>query len=163
YACALFPLAAAVTALLVVRAAGESRGLGLALAAAFALTHLPGNALPWLLATPKPPPANPPRPVHAVLHVPGSLRDALLRTALLGFAHELGETSPGTDAILIDFLRATARPGDIVVTNYAWEPLYFHTRMPQGDKVLESYPIYAAARAAGLPEYVFSPDAARWV
>jgi hypothetical protein len=98
-----------------------------------------------------------------VLHVPGSLADEVARTELLGFARELVESSPGTDSGVIAFLRENARRGDVVVTNYAWEPLYFHTRLPQGYKVLESYPIYRAAKEAGLPDYVFRPDAARWV
>jgi len=163
YACALFPLAAATTAVLVARAAGGARALELALVLLFALTHAPANLVPWLIVAPAPPPANPPRPVHAVLHVPGSLADKLVRTELLGFARELVESSPGTDSGVIAFLRENARRGDVVVTNYAWEPLYFHTGLPQGYKILESYPIYATAKAAGLPDYVFRPDAARWV
>ncbi len=163
YSCALFPLAAATTALLVARASAGSRTLGIALIAVFALTQVPANFVPWLLVAPRPPPAEPPRPVRAVLHVPDRLVDKLLRTELLAFAHELVDWSPGTDSRLIAFLRANARRGDVVVTNYAWEPLYFHTGLPQGYKVLESYPISAAAKAAGLPAYVFRPDDARWL
>ena len=163
YSCALFPLAAATTALLVARAAAGARVLGIVLVAAFALTHVPANLVPWLMVGPHPPPANPPRPVRAVLHVPERLTDKLVRTEILAFARELVEWSPGTDSSLIAFLRENARPSDVVVTNYAWEPLYFHTHLPQGYKVLESYPIYAAAKAAGLPDYVFRPDDARWV
>ena len=161
YSCALFPLAAATTAILVSRAG--ARALQIALVAAFALTHVPAYCLPWLVVAPRGAPEEPPAPVRAVLHVPGRLVHKLLSTELLAFAHELVDWSPCTDSRLIAFLRKNARSSDVVVTNYAWEPLYFHTGLPQGYKVLESYPIYAAAKAAGLPDYVFRPDDARWV
>src|SRR5262245_32099907 len=164
YSCALFPLASATTAVLVARAAGGRRALEFALVLLFALTQVPANLFPWLLIPPRPRPAQqPPPPVHASLHVPGSLVDKIVRTELLGFARELVETSPGTDSGVIAFLREHARSGDVVITNYAWEPLYFHTNLPQGYKILESYPIRAAALEAGLPDYVFRPDSARWI
>ena len=163
YSCALFPLASATTAVLVARAAGGRRALELAIVLVFALTHVPANLVPWLIVAPRTRPANPPRRVHASLHFPGSLVDKIARTELYGFARELVETSPGTDSFVIAFLREHARSGDVVVTNYAWEPLYFHTGLPQGYKILESYPIRAAALEAGLPDYVFRPESARWL
>jgi 4-amino-4-deoxy-L-arabinose transferase-like glycosyltransferase len=163
YSCALLPLAAATTGLLVVRAAAGARAPALLLAAGFVLTHVPGNLLPWLLIEPRPAPPEPPAAQWAALHVPARSVDKVVRRELVGFAGELVGSSPGTDSRIIAFLRANARPGDVVVTNYAWEPLYFHTRLPLGYTVLESYPIRAAAEAAGLPDYVFEPERARWV
>ena len=39
----------------------------------------------------------------------------------------------------------------------------FRTNLPQGLKLLPDYPVSAAARAAGLPEYVFGVEGARWL
>ena len=50
-----------------------------------------------------------------------------------------------------------------MITNYAWDPLTFHVGLPQALKILESYPIYADARRAGLPDYVFGVEGARWL
>jgi hypothetical protein len=163
YTNALLPLGAAATALLIVRAVRGARAPAWALAALFALTHLPGNTVPWLLIEPRPAPAERPDPPHAALHTPPRAIDRVLRTELGAFARELAGSAPGTDAKIIAFLRANAQPGDVVVTNYGWEPIYFHTPLPQGYKVLETHPILAAARAAGLPDYVFGPERARWL
>jgi hypothetical protein len=171
YANALLPVGAAVTGILVARASSDPRrspparyaGTAVAIAALFAGTHLPGRSALWLLTDPAPPPEDPPAPARTAMHAPKSRIDELLRTELAAFARELVATSPGTLARTVVFLDANAAPGDRVVTNYEWEPLYFHTRLPQAYKVLESYPILAAARAAGLPDYVFEPDTARWL
>jgi hypothetical protein len=50
-----------------------------------------------------------------------------------------------------------------VITNYEWEPLYFHTSLRQGLKIMPHYPAYAAARRHGLPEYVFGVEGVRWI
>jgi len=163
YTNALLPLGAAATGVLIARAARGAALPALAIAALFATTHVPGNLALWAITKPMPSPDDPPAPQHAALHRPARRVDEILRTELGAFARELVAWSPGTDSRIVGFLRAHADPGDRIVTNYAWEPLYFHTGLPQADKVLESYPIYAAARAAGLPDYVFAPDTARWL
>lgn len=163
YTNALLPIGAAATGVLIARAAGGATLPALAVAALFACTHVPGNLALWALTKPMPAPADRPAAPHAALHRPARVVDEIVRTELGAFARELVQWSPGTDARIVEFLRSHAQPGEQVVTNYAWEPLYFHTGLPQAYKVLESYPIYAAARAAGLPEYVFSPDGARWL
>ena len=163
YTSALLPIGAAVTGLLIARATAGARPAAVAAAALFAFTQIPWNLALWMLVPPKGAPAEGPTQPEAALHTPMRWVDKLLRTDLLGFAHELVESSPGTDSLIVEFLRANARPGDVVVTNYAWEPLYFHTGLPQGYKVLEDYPIYAAARAAGLPDYTFGLEQTRWL
>lgn len=163
YTNALLPFGAAATGVLIVRAANGAWLPALAIAAAFAFTHVPGNLALWAVTRPMPAPEDRPAPPHAALHRPARLADTIVRTELGAFARELVESSPGTDSRIIDFLRSHAQAGDRVVTNYAWEPLYFHTGLPQAYKVLASYPIHAAAREAGLPEYVFTPDSARWL
>ena len=62
-----------------------------------------------------------------------------------------------------EFLRRYAQPGDVVITNYEAEPLYFYTRLPQGLKILANAPIYEAARRQQLPDYIFGVARARWI
>jgi hypothetical protein len=158
YACGLLPLAAGIGGLLVARAA---RGR-VAFAASLALlgfTHLPANAVWWPVAPALPQPG----PARAAVHLPAPGWPRIVRSEWLGFARELRETDPGTVSAVADLLARQAGPDDRLVTNYAWDPLYFHTRLPQALKVLPGYPIRDAARAKGLPEYVFSPEGARWL
>ncbi len=96
-------------------------------------------------------------------HNPEHVLDRVLRTEQLDYIRSLFEPNPGTIAGIVDFLNANAGPRDIVITNYEWEPLYFHTRLPLGMTVLPSYPIWAAAKKHDLPDYVFTDKGARWV
>ncbi len=159
YACALFPLAAGATGVLMVRASAGRPVILAVLVPLFVATHLPGNALWWLRLPDR---ANPGLTSIAP-HVPRGLTARLLRTEWIGFGRELRDPEPGTVSEIVAFLRERAREGDIVITNYAWEPIYFHTRLPQGLKVIPGYEIQAAARRAGLPEYVFGVERARWL
>jgi len=129
----------------------------------FACTHLPGRSLLWWITDRAPAPEDPPAPTRTALHAPAHRIDEVLRTELAAFARELVAESPGTVARVVRFLDANAAPDDRLVTNYEWEPLYFHTRLPQAYKILDGYPIRAAAKEAGLPDYVFAPDTARWL
>ena len=159
YNCALLALGASASALFAVRA---SRGRPLALAAillVLGFTHLGSNALPWLWLRP----AAYPSLESAAPHVPATLVAKLFRTEWLGFARELRERETGTVSDIVEVLRRVATPGDRLITNADWEPLTFHTGLPQALKVLPSSPILDAARRAGLPEYVFGVDEARWV
>jgi hypothetical protein len=79
------------------------------------------------------------------------------------FARDLFHENIGTLGRCVEFLRQHAVSGDLVITNYESEPLYFHTRLPQGMKIMRQDPIYDAARSYGLPEYIFGVDHARWV
>jgi hypothetical protein len=81
----------------------------------------------------------------------------------LAFWLDLFKTNPGTIANVSSFLHEHAQSGDKLITNYEWEPLYFHTRLPQALKILPDYPIYAAAKSKGLPSYTVDVDQARWV
>jgi hypothetical protein len=139
-----------------------SRGRPIALGAivlVLGFTHLGSNAIPWLWLRPM---AYPSRE-SAAAHVPATFVSKLFRTEWLGFARELREREPGTVSVIVEVLRQEATPGDRLITNYDWEPLTFHTRLPQALKVPETSPILAAARRAGLPDYVFGVDGARWV
>ena len=156
---ALLALGAGVTGLLIARASRGNLALGVTLVALFAATHLPANAWLWPLAgTSQRPTEN-----SIAVHAPRPGWDRLFRSEWPGYARELIEPNPGPDSRIVRFLREHAAPDEIVITNYAWEPLYFHTNLPQGLKLLPDYPVSAAARAAGLPEYVFGVEGARWL
>jgi 4-amino-4-deoxy-L-arabinose transferase-like glycosyltransferase len=96
-------------------------------------------------------------------HTPPQLVDRVLRTGLVAYVQSLFVAEPGTTAKIVEYLKQHAAPNDIVVTNYGWEPIYFHTGLAQGMKILPTYPIYDEARERQLPSYVFSPEGARWV
>jgi 4-amino-4-deoxy-L-arabinose transferase-like glycosyltransferase len=132
----------------------------LALMLVFGFTKL-GRITPWTLWAE--PTALRSAEAPITFHVPPRAIDAVFRTGQIGYIQSLFDDDPGTTGRITDFLRQHAAPSDIVVTNYAWEPIYFHTQLPQGMKVLPSYPIYAAARDAGLPPYVFGADGVRWI
>jgi tetratricopeptide (TPR) repeat protein len=99
----------------------------------------------------------------ATFHQPPRPLDRVLRTTQVQFVRSLGRPNRGVIASVSDYLNANAAPRDIVITNYAWEALYFHTSLPQGAKISTSFPIYRVARARGLPEYVFGADKVRWI
>lgn len=116
---------------------------------------------PWTIW--EEPSAHRDRSTAVTFHVPERLIDRVFRTAQPAFLDSLGRTNAGTTGRIVEYLQRHAAADDIVVTNYAWEPLYFHTGLRQGMTVLPSYPIYSAARDRKLPEYVFRPDGARWI
>jgi 4-amino-4-deoxy-L-arabinose transferase-like glycosyltransferase len=158
YVCAVLPLAAGVTGTLVVHACRGRPAIMVAVLGLLVLTHLGGNAIPWLLS-----PDPGPRVGVRSAHMPRGAVAKVLRTEWLGFLRGLWETSPGTDSTIVEFLRRHATPADRVITNYAWEPLYFYTGLPQALKVLPEYEIYPAAQRADLPAYVFGVEGARWL
>jgi hypothetical protein len=140
-------------------AAGRTRVL-VALVLLLAATTL-GRITPWTLLQDGPTPLR--STAVARLHLPTHPLAAVIRIAPLAFARELVLDNRGTLARISAYLNAHARPQDIVITNYEWEPLYFHTRLPQGYKILPRYAIRDVARQQGLPGYVFSVDGARWL
>ena len=75
----------------------------------------------------------------------------------------MATANTATVANVSDFLRAHAGPRDVVITNYGWEALYFHTGLPQGAKLSPQFPIYEVAKARALPDYVFGASRVRWI
>jgi hypothetical protein len=159
YAVGLLPLAAAVTAVLAVRAAGASRLRLALLLALFVATHLPGASLLYLLFSR----GSAHDATGIGFHQPKGAAGPWLRREWPGYLRELRGSDPGTVAGIVDYLARHAGPDDLLVTNYEWEPLAFHTRLPQALKILPDYEIREAARAAGLPDYVFEATDARFV
>lgn len=159
YVVGILPLAAGVTGVLAARAS-RSSNLGLAaLLVLFTATHLPGASL--LFA------AFPKGIVHdrtgLTFHQPQRPIGPWLRLELPGYLRELSKTDPGSVTWIAEELAKRASPEDILITNYEWEPLYFHTNLRQGLKIFPEHEIVEAARAQGLPSYVFEAKGARWV
>jgi hypothetical protein len=159
YVTGILPLAAGITGVLAARASGSSN-LGLAaLLVLFTATHLPGASL--LFA------AFPNGLAHdrtgLGFHQPQRPLGPWLRLEVPAHLRELWETDHGSVARIAEQLATRADPEDILITNYEWEPLYFHTNLRQGLKIFPEHEIAAAARAQGLPSYVFEAKGARWV
>src|SRR5206468_13049435 len=97
-------------------------------------------------------------------HLPSYVIERFLNTRQQSiFLSALFQSNLGTVANVCAFLHDYADAGDKLITNYEWEPLYFHTRLPQALKILPDYPIYQAAKLKVLPTYVFEFDHVRWV
>ncbi|HTY16105.1 MAG TPA: glycosyltransferase family 39 protein [Myxococcota bacterium] len=158
YACALLPLSAAVTGLVIARAAAGRNALYAGLLALFAATHLAGNALPWLALGETQRVAD-----VAAVNVARRLPDKLLNTQWWAFVRGLGVRDPGTLPAIVELLKENAEPGQVVLTNFGWDNLYFYTRLPQAMRISPKAPVREAALALGLPRYVFGPDGADWV
>lgn len=154
----LIPLIAMIAAILVAKVCRGRFAIALALLCIFGFTNL-AALTPWIFAEEKAPIGKDEIGVHAQT----KLVDRFFNTGLWLFLGDLWRENPGTVGKTCKFLQQFAKPGDVLITNYEWEPLYFHTRMPQALKILRDYPVYEAARRQGLPEYVFGVDHVRWV
>lgn len=96
-------------------------------------------------------------------HPPAEMIDYFFARGELLFVTGLRQENRGTTAMACGFLSEHAQPQDKLITNYDWEPLYFHTALPQALKILPDYPVYEIARRNRLPPYVFGVGNARWV
>lgn len=96
-------------------------------------------------------------------HVPEKFVDRFFGSGLFKYVPDLWRENPGTVATTCKFLRANAKPGDVLILNYGWNPTYFCTRLPQAMAILPDYPVYQRARELGLPEFVFGSDHPRWI
>ena len=160
YTPAVLPFMAIVVAILIARASELRWRPWLALFLVFGFTKL-GRVTPWTFW--EDPAAKRPREAVVAFHNPERAVDRVLRTGQIAFLQSLTSSNTGTLGQVVEYLRQNATREDVVVTNYAWEPLYFHTGLKQGMTVLPSYPVYQAARERGLPDYVFGADGARWI
>jgi hypothetical protein len=151
-------VAAAVTGLLVARASGGRSALYAALLALFAATHLAGGALSWLVI------GESRRIAGATsVHVPREFSGKLLNEQWWDFVRGLGVRDPGTLPPLAELLRRDAKPEDVVLTNFGWDSLYYYTGLAQGMRIAPKAPVRSAARALGLPAYVFGIDHTDWL
>lgn len=157
---ALIPLTVLMVAILIARIAGRNRLALIALVLLFTFSRA-GQVTPWAAAA-NPTPILDPEAL-ATFHVPDRWTDRLLRTTQVQFIRSLTRSNPGTIANVSQWLSTHAEPGDVIVTNYEWEALYFHTRLPQAARISPSFPIYQVAKARALPAYVFDPERVRWI
>ena len=160
YTAAVVPLVALVAGMLIAKVSRGKPAVWISLLAVFILTRF-DQIVPWTswntsgifrfgqytVAT----------------HVPSTPLNRFIDTGLLRVGCNLWNGNPGTMGRSCEFLRRNAQPGDVVITNYESEPLYFYTRLPQGLKILANAPVYEAARGQHLPEYVFGVARALWI
>jgi hypothetical protein len=160
YALPVLVLTMAIVGMLAVKVSGARWRVWAAIMILLCTTKI-GRLTPWTLPG-GPPPAGPSTAI-ALTHVPADWVVALFRVAPIALVRDFVGENRGTLAGVSEYLNAHAAPDDIVITNYEWEPLYFHTRLPQGYKILPQYAIRETARKRGLPDYVFSVQGARWL
>jgi hypothetical protein len=160
YATAVMPLVAAVSGMLMVKIANGRAAIWISLLLLFCFTKF-AQLNPWLVWDARGFSLGGNEIVEP--HVPTTTIDRYLPMELVLFVRDLTVTNPGTVAATVDLLRAEAHPGDVLIANYEFEPLYFYTGLPLGMTILPEYPIYAAARRRNLSEYCFSPDHVRWI
>ncbi|HEY6070717.1 MAG TPA: glycosyltransferase family 39 protein [Chthoniobacterales bacterium] len=96
-------------------------------------------------------------------HVPEKVADRFFGNGLLQYIRDLWRENPGAIATTCEFLRANAKPGDVLIVNYGWEPTYFYTRLPQAMGILPTYPVFQRAHELELPDFVFGVDHVRWI
>jgi hypothetical protein len=158
YTSAIIPLLAIVAGLLISKVSRGRLSILLPLLGLFVLTKF-GQITPWFFWADK---SRDPEKKLVALHIPTNTVDAFLPREDLLFVRDLCQKNLGTIGECVEFLREHAAPNDLLITNYESEPLYFHTNLPQGMKIMKQDPIYDVAQRYGLPEYVFGVDHARW-
>ena len=159
YVCAMLPVAAAVTGVLVARASGGRTLAYALLLVLFGATHIAGNTLPWLALGES-------RQLgdkFVFVNAPREFGEKVVNASWWYFVSGLGVPDPGTLPPIVEWLRAHAAPEDVIVTNFAWDNLYFYTNLRQGFRVAPAAPVRETALALALPPYVFGLDDARWL
>jgi hypothetical protein len=160
YTPAIIAFTAALAGLLIAKASRGRWQVWVALVLVFGFTRF-ARLTPWTFW--EEPTAIRRTDAPVTFHMPPRWIDRVLRTGQIGYVRSLFQGDLGTTARISEYLERHARPSDILITNYGWESIYFHTHLPQGMKVLPSYPIYDEAQEHKLPPYVFSAEGARWI
>ena len=159
YTSAIIPLLIIVATMLALNINRQRTQMFIAVLLILAFTKF-AQITPWTFWADKNP--DPENKIVA-LHAPTNPIDAFFPREDLLFVGDLLHENIGTLGRSVEFLREHGQPGDLVITNYESEPLYFHTRLPQGMKIMGQDVIYEAAHKDGLPDYVFGVDHARWI
>jgi 4-amino-4-deoxy-L-arabinose transferase-like glycosyltransferase len=159
YTSAVIPLLTMASGILIAKIARDRAAVWVPLLLLFAFTNFP-KLTPWLFSAETVAELG-----HKTIaaHVPQRKIDRFFETGQMLFVRDLWTANHGTVAEACEFLQQNAGPHDIVITNYESEPMYFHTRLPQGMKIMAQDSVYEAARRKGLPQYVFGTDKARWI
>lgn len=158
----IIPLAAVMSSLLVLCIGRTRWQTNVILLLVLGTTHLGGNFLPWLMFKSEYPNETTLKKAR-LIHVPKCWWQLVLRCEIPGYLLELCKDNPGTVDAICKTLIEKADPADKLFVNYAWESIYFYTRMPQAGRLAPADPVYKAARRHGVPEYVFDAGAASWV
>jgi 4-amino-4-deoxy-L-arabinose transferase-like glycosyltransferase len=157
----IMPLIAMAAGMFIIKVSRARVLVWLPLLLLFTFTKLP-QLTPWIFWDGKVTTVDNVEVIEA--HLPRRLIDRYLNIdQKVSFLRDLSGQEPGTSGKICQFLREHAKPGDILITNYDWEPIYFYTRLPQALKIFPDYPIYEIARRKGLPDYVFGIDHVRWI
>lgn len=161
YTAVMLPLLAMTAGILIAKITKDRAVLSLSLLSVVILTKF-AQLTPWIFWGKSVASFDGKEVIEA--HLPSNLVERFLNTRQqLIFIFDLFQSNAGTVAKVSAFLREHAQPGDRLITNYEWEPLYFHTGLPQALKILPDYPIYQAAKLKELPAYVFDVDHVRWI
>jgi hypothetical protein len=160
FSAAVLPVAVIAAGIVIAKVSRGNWLLCVALILVFAFTKL-AQLTPWVAANPSGVFKFGNYSVGA--HVPEKLMDRFLGNGFWKYVHDLWRENPGTVATTCNFLRGNAKPGDVLIVNYGWEPTYFYTRLPQAMGILPTYPVYQRAKELGLPELVFGIDHPRWI
>lgn len=160
YETALLPLIAGCGGVLIAKVSRHRTFIALPLVALFAFTKvgLPTAWFSWSSDGRLPFG----RYVIAV-HLPQRTLERFVGGGHAAYVRDLLASNPGTIANAVAFLDTYAHHDDVLVSNYGWEPLYFHTRLAQAMKILPEYPIKPAAQRRALPSYTFGVDHAQWI
>jgi hypothetical protein len=160
FSSAVLPVAAIAAGLVIAKVSRGNWLICAALILVFAFTKL-AQLTPWVAANPSGLFKFGNYSVGA--HVPEKIMDRFLGNGFWKYVRDLRRENPGTVATTCNFLRGNAKPGDVLIVNYGWEPTYFYTRLPQAMGILAAYPVYQRAKELGLPEFVFGADHPRWI
>lgn len=160
YSSGLLPLGACITAVIVVALSFNRIWISAALVALISFTHLPGMTLTWLVLDDVDMTFG---QLGPYFHVPPHTFGKFLRRETVAYLPELWAANPGTIELASRYLDEHAKPGDLVISNYESEPLYYHTHLPQSLSVLPKFPAYDLVKKHGLPEYVTSVKGTRWI
>src|SRR5438270_3511710 len=161
YTATMLPLIAITAGILIAKIANDRTILSLSLLSIVIFTKF-AQLTPWIFCGKNVASFDGKEVIEA--HLPLNRVERFLNTRQqLVFISDLFQSNPGTVAKISAFLREYAQLGDRLITNYEWEPLYFHTGLPQALKILPDYPISKAAKLKDLPAYVFDVDQVHWV
>jgi hypothetical protein len=160
YTSGAIPLISIAAGLLIAKLARDRAIVWVPLLLLFSFTRLP-QLSPWTLGGSKMMSFGANEIVEA--HVPLTLLARFLPIEQMLFVSDLLRANPGVVGETVAFLQRHADSEDVVIANYEYEPLYFHTGLRLGLTIPPDSPIYEAARRHQLPEYCFNVDLARWI
>jgi hypothetical protein len=160
YTAGIVPLVAVAAGLFIAKAAGDRAVLWLSLLLIFVFTKF-AQVTPWTFAQSKFLNLGGNEIVEA--HVPVTIAARYLQPEQALFVRDLFRKNRGAVGEIVDLLREQAKLEDVLIANYEYEPIYFHTGLRLGLTIARDSPVYDAARRQHLSEYCFGADHVRWI